>query len=59
MDALDAMVLLYLSKTWNEQSELSEYAHKFQQTRDELDRLLRDERGKSLKQSISDGSFSL
>ncbi len=58
MDTLDAMVLLYLSKTWNEQGELSEYAHKFQRTREELDRLLREERGRSLKQSISDGSFS-
>lgn len=46
MDALDAMTLLYLSKTWDGQDDLPEYAHKFWQTRNELDRLLKEEQGK-------------
>lgn len=58
MDQLDAITLLYLSKTWDGAGSLLDCAHTFQQTRAELDRLLREERGNALKQSLENGSFT-
>lgn len=58
MDFLDATTLLYLSKNWDGQGTLLEYAQKFQQTRDELGKLLKEEQSKSLKQALESGTFS-
>ena len=58
MDSLDAITLLYLSKNWDGKGSLLECAHKFRQTRDELDELLKEEQSKSLQEVLEDGTFS-
>lgn len=40
VDKLDAITFLYLSKNWDGQGTLLDYANKYQQTRDELAKLL-------------------
>lgn len=57
MDTLDAITLLYLSKTWDGQGTLLDYANKFQQTKDELDQLLKDNNG--LNQELEQGSYTM
>ncbi len=56
MDQMDAITLLYLSKTWDGEGSLLDYAHTFQQTRAELDRLLLEEQDKAITQSLKKGT---
>ena len=56
MDQMDAITLLYLSKTWDGAGSLLDYAHTFQQTRAELDRLLLEEQDKAITQSLKKGT---
>ncbi|MBD5356540.1 MAG: hypothetical protein HDR88_05990 [Bacteroides sp.] len=58
MDTLDAITLLYLSKNWDGQGTLLDCAHKFQQTKEELEKLLKDEQDKPLDRALEDGSFT-
>ena len=59
MDTLDAITLLYLSKNWAGQGTLLDCAHKFQQTKEELEKLLKDKQGELLDKMLSDSSFTL
>ena len=59
MDQLDAITLLYLSKNWNGEGSLLDCAHKFQQTKEELDESLKKERGNILKKQLDEGTFSM
>lgn len=59
MDQLDAITLLYLSKTWDGNGSLLEYAQKFQQTRNELSTLLKEQESKSFRKRLENGTFSM
>lgn len=59
MDSLDAITLMYLSKHWDGHGTLLDCAHKFQQTRDELNKLLNAEKDKSLLKALDGGTFSM
>ena len=60
MDQLDAVTLLYLLKNPSElanATNLLEYAHIFQPTKDQLSDLLREEKSKKLADEIESGTF--
>lgn len=59
MNSLDAITLLYLSKNWDCQGSLLDYAQKFQQTKDELSQLLKDEQSERLNRLLESGDFSM
>lgn len=59
MDQLDAITLLYLSKNWDGKGSLLECAQKFQKTRNELSKLLKEQEGKSFRKRLEDGTFSM
>ena len=54
---LNAVTLLYLSKSWDGGNSLLDCAHKFQQTKAELIEALRENNG--LVKAILDGSYSM
>lgn len=53
MDTINAITLLYLSKNWDGQGTLLDCAHKFQQTKADLEAALNGEAGEKLSKELS------
>lgn len=58
MDNLDAVVALYLGKTWDGSGSLLDLYDKFQQTKTDLTKDLQSRKDKSLSDSIKAGTFT-
>lgn len=59
MQDLDFAALLYLLKNWDGQASLTEYMHKFQETKKELEAALDQEKAEQWTRNIQDGSYSM
>ena len=57
MDQLDAITLLYLSKHWDGSGSLLDCAHKFQQTRADLEAGLKKESSDKIRPRIISGDY--
>ena len=57
LSELNAITLLYLSQTWDGQGTLLECAHKFQQTKDELSKALKEESGQKFIGNLESGNI--
>lgn len=59
MDDLNAITMLYLLKNWDEQASLLDCAHKFQQTKAELEAALKDEKSNAFAEALGSGKWSM